>query len=915
MGGGAGKYATKQDSILEEHTKEIAFLKSQLSQNVAFQTNLEVNGPRIVAGQPAPDGIPRLKKVAMLTAGGLAPCLSSSVGGLIERYTELHPSVEIICYLGGFKGLLLGQSVPVTPAVRRNASVLHLHGGSPIGNSRVKLANVKDCVKRGYVKEGQDPRKVAADQLIADGVEVLHTIGGDDTNTAAADLAAFLAENKYKLTVIGMPKTVDNDVYPVRQTLGAWTAAEEGAKFFSNVVYEHSCNPRMLIVHEVMGRNCGYLTAATARHYRARLMSKGMVPGAGLHFERLDVHAVYIPETELNIEKESERLQGIMDNIGCVNIFVSEGAGVESIVQEMKARGEEPPTDAFGHVKLDAVNVGEWFGSQFSKLIGAEKVMVQKSGYYGRSAPANQSDLNLIKSCTDLAVQCAWNGESGVIGHDEDRQGVLRAIEFSRIKGGKPFDVSQQWFREMMSDIQSPQRQFGAGKAEITALPYTPKLPSGLVLPKRVGILTAGGLAPCLSSAVGGLIERYTELYPSVEILLYVGGFKGLLLGDSLPVTQDVRRKAGILHLHGGSPIGNSRVKLTNIKDCVSRGLVKEGDNPQQVAADQLVKDTVEVLHTIGGDDTNTAAADLAVFLHANNYDLTVIGLPKTIDNDVYPLKQTLGAFTAAEEGAKYFSNVVYEHSCNPKMLIVHEVMGRGCGYLTAATARIYRESLRSKPMNPDVGLKQKCLDVHAIFIPEMPVNIHAEAARLRVIMSECDCVNIFISEGAGIQDIISEKEARGETLARDAFGHVKLDAVKPGEWFGKQFAAMIGAEKVLVQKSGYFSRSAPANTEDLKLIKSCTDHAVECALRREPGVIGHDEDNGGVLRAIEFDRIKGGKPFEVGQSWFQEMLAQIGQRMEYGESVPHVSAGNVDDVSVRITSSCHVQSSSLFLG
>ena len=56
-------------------------------------------------------------KVAMLTAGGLAPCLSSAVGGLIERYTELAPDVEIIGYLSGYKGLLLGQSFTVTPDV------------------------------------------------------------------------------------------------------------------------------------------------------------------------------------------------------------------------------------------------------------------------------------------------------------------------------------------------------------------------------------------------------------------------------------------------------------------------------------------------------------------------------------------------------------------------------------------------------------------------------------------------------------------------------------------------------------------------------------------------------------------------------------------------------------------------------
>ncbi len=93
-------------------------------------------------------------KVAMLTAGGLAPCLSSAVGGLIERYTEVAPEVEIIGYLAGYTGLLQGRSLKVTPEVRAKAHVLHRHGGSPIGNSRVKLTNVADCVKRGLVKEG-----------------------------------------------------------------------------------------------------------------------------------------------------------------------------------------------------------------------------------------------------------------------------------------------------------------------------------------------------------------------------------------------------------------------------------------------------------------------------------------------------------------------------------------------------------------------------------------------------------------------------------------------------------------------------------------------------------------------------------------------------------------------------------------
>ncbi|MGH7592947.1 MAG: pyrophosphate--fructose-6-phosphate 1-phosphotransferase [Gemmatimonadales bacterium] len=398
----------------------------------------------------------RPRKVAILTAGGLAPCLSSAVGRLIERYTEIAPDIEILCYQDGYRGLLTGHTLPVTPAVRAGAHRLHSFGGSPIGNSRVKLTNTADCVKRGLVQPGQDPQRVAADQLIRDGIDVLHTIGGDDTNIAAAHLAAFLASGGYTLTVIGLPKTVDNDVYPVQQSLGAWTAAEEGATFFEHVVAEHGANPRMLIVHEVMGRGCGWLTAATARAYRDRLDHKTFLPDLGLSREKHEIHGVYLPEMAIDLRSEAARLRSVMDRLGGVNVFVSEGAGVAGIVHEMEAAGEVIPRDAFGHVKLDLVNPGAWFGKQFAVMIGAEKTLVQKSGYYARSAPANAADLRLIRSSTDLAVQCALDRVSGVIGEDEERGGTLCVIDFCRIRGGKAFDPETPWYRAMLAAIGQP---------------------------------------------------------------------------------------------------------------------------------------------------------------------------------------------------------------------------------------------------------------------------------------------------------------------------------------------------------------------------------------------------------------------------------------------------------------------------
>ena len=392
-------------------------------------------------------------KIAFLTAGGIAPCLSASIGGLIKSYNSVFPDAQLIGYLNGYKGLLTGKKIFFPDSVKNNTKIFDKYGGSPIGNSRVKLTNIENCVKEGYIKDGQVPLEVAARQLMEDNVDILHTIGGDDTNTMAAELSFYLKDNGYDLTVVGLPKTVDNDVYPVSQTLGAYTAAEQGAIFFENLSNENTTSSRQLIIHEVMGRNCGWLTAQTAREYRQRLDTKEFLPEVLIERSRWDIDAVYVPEMPLDFDIECERLLNLMNEKDCVNIFLSEGAGTETIVKELESDGQEIQRDAFGHIALDALNPGKWFAKQFTEKLLAEKTLVQKSGYFARSAAPNKKDLELIKLSCDLAVASAKNGESGVAGLDDDNDNKMELIDFKRIRGGKPFDVNQEWFSSLLSEI------------------------------------------------------------------------------------------------------------------------------------------------------------------------------------------------------------------------------------------------------------------------------------------------------------------------------------------------------------------------------------------------------------------------------------------------------------------------------
>lgn len=393
-----------------------------------------------------------MKRVAILTSGGLAPCLSASVGCLISRYTELDKNIDIIGYVNGYIGLLTGEYIRVTDAVREDAEKFLYFGGSPLGNSRVKLSNASDCEKNGFIRSGENPFEVAANQLIADGVDVLHTIGGDDTSTTAAELAYFLKRKNYDICIVGLPKTIDNDIFPIQQSLGADTAAEQGAIFFENVVHEISASPGTIVVHEVMGRHCGWLTYATAKEYMERLNLRSFST-IGFSKEKLSVHGIYIPEAELNLDIEIERLSKIFNKTKNLNLFVSEGSCAEAIVAEMEAEGKVVHRDAFGHVKLDSVNAGKWIGAKIQAALGAKKLLVQKSGYFARSAIANIKDLRLIQSFVDFAVDSAFDSISGVVGHDTTDDNTLRCIDFSKIKGGRLLDLNN-------ADVKAFMHQF-----------------------------------------------------------------------------------------------------------------------------------------------------------------------------------------------------------------------------------------------------------------------------------------------------------------------------------------------------------------------------------------------------------------------------------------------------------------------
>ena len=394
-------------------------------------------------------------KIAFLTSGGNAPCLNSSIGRLLFNFSNSELNFSAIGYLNGFTGLLRGESIkfPFNSNINQLDS-FYIYGGSFIGNSRVKLTNIADCISKKLISPDEIPLEVAANQLIEDKVDILFTIGGDDTNTTARDLRNFINEKNINITVIGIPKTIDNDIYPVKRSLGAYTAAYQGAKFFENIVNENFMGKRHLIVHEVMGRNSGWLTAYTAKKYHEISKNKKSFLDPFFNPRKYDIHGLYVPERDININSEVERLSRLVEDIGCINLFVSEGAFLDEISKQNKERGQSFEKDAFGHIKLDSVNAAKWFSSTISKYIDFDRILIQKSGYFARSASPNEEELKYIFKVCDFAYESALMGKSGVSAIDE-RKDKLHCIDFNDIKGDKGLNVESDWFLKLINWIES----------------------------------------------------------------------------------------------------------------------------------------------------------------------------------------------------------------------------------------------------------------------------------------------------------------------------------------------------------------------------------------------------------------------------------------------------------------------------
>jgi 6-phosphofructokinase 1 len=263
-------------------------------------------------------------RIGVLTGGGDCPGLNAVIRAIVRRGVE-HLGHEFVGYRDGWRGPLEGDSRPLgVPEVR---GILP-RGGTILGSSRTNPSAVED-----------GPARIAK-RLAADGVEALIAIGGEDTLGAASRL-----HEEVGLQVIGVPKTIDNDLGATDYTFGFDTAVNIAMEAIDRLHTTADSHHRVLIV-EVMGRHAGWIA-----------FHAGLAGGANL---------ILIPELPFDIERVCELVGRRYEAHFAPIVVVAEGAQPEGGMPKELEAGE----DAFGHARLGGI--AHWLEREIEGRTGKE---------------------------------------------------------------------------------------------------------------------------------------------------------------------------------------------------------------------------------------------------------------------------------------------------------------------------------------------------------------------------------------------------------------------------------------------------------------------------------------------------------------------------------------------------------------
>lgn len=324
----------------------------------------------------------------------------------------------------------------------------------------------------------------------------------------------------------------------------------------------------------------------------------------------------------------------------------------------------------------------------------------------------------------------------------------------------------------------------------------------------RAGIVTCGGLCPGLNDVIRSIFNELKYTYGIDHVLGFRGGYQGLDPDTNNAPIKLTHEFVDDIHQLGGTVLGTSRGPVD-----ISR------------AVDNLIKLGINILFTIGGDGTQRGGNALFQEAHKRGYALSVVGIPKTIDNDVAFVSRTFGYVTAVQEATMVLDRAHIEARSVENGISLVKLMGRHAGFIAA-------------------GATVASQDVNFTLIPEVPFKLGGEKgflAALKKRILERKHALIVVAEGAGQNLLEDDPDAE-----RDASGNVLLKDI--GHFLRDNIETFFEAEEIPIVlryiNPSYIIRSSPANAEDSILCDLFARNAVHAAMAGKTGlVIGYLHD------------------------------------------------------------------------
>lgn len=401
QGDGVFDYVDDEDRVVMDSSLKNFHL---LKENNQLPISFEKAGPR--------DRLyfePAKTKAAIVTCGGLCPGLNNVIRSLVM---ELHYRYNVKNILGiqyGFEGFIPKYNHPYIELNPDVVSNIHTMGGTILGSSR-----------------GMQDVNVIVDELEKLNINILFCIGGDGTLKGANAIHEEIQNRNLKISVCGIPKTIDNDIGFIEKSFGFETAFSIAQEIINNAHNEATGAYNGIALIKLMGRDSGFIAANAA-------------------LSTLEVNFVLIPEIEFDLYGENgflKQLEKRLERRHHALIVIAEGAG-QNFFKDMDSQ-----YDASGNIKHHDIGMflKEKIKIEFESKDISHTIKYIDPSYIIRSAPANANDSKFCSQLAQNAVHAAMAGKTGFVIGYWSHNFVLLPIPVTIKKRKKVDTESELWW-------------------------------------------------------------------------------------------------------------------------------------------------------------------------------------------------------------------------------------------------------------------------------------------------------------------------------------------------------------------------------------------------------------------------------------------------------------------------------------